>query len=126
MPAIAATAPNANPAGFYGPSHLFGLRGPVKETRLESSPITMQLQSSYSTNCKRSLGFATRSSSHRGIQPQPWTLVWVWLLHLSRTAYAQAVPLSKVVIRGGTSSPKGQRKSSALSRGVTDFVVPSG
>jgi len=34
MPAIAATVPNANPARFYGPSHLFGLRGPVKETRL--------------------------------------------------------------------------------------------
>jgi NAD(P)-dependent dehydrogenase (short-subunit alcohol dehydrogenase family) len=35
MPTLcAATAPNANPAGFYGPSHLFGVRGPVKETRL--------------------------------------------------------------------------------------------
>ena len=27
-------AASANPAGFYGPSHLFGVRGPVKETRL--------------------------------------------------------------------------------------------
>lgn len=35
MPTLcAATAPNAEPAGFYGPSHLFGLRGPVKETEL--------------------------------------------------------------------------------------------
>jgi len=30
----AAAAPIAKPAGFYGPSHLFGLRGPVYETRL--------------------------------------------------------------------------------------------
>ena len=35
MPTLcAATAPDAKPAGFYGPSHLFGLRGPGKETRL--------------------------------------------------------------------------------------------
>lgn len=35
MPTLcAATAPDANPAGFYGPSHFFGVRGPVKETRL--------------------------------------------------------------------------------------------
>jgi NAD(P)-dependent dehydrogenase (short-subunit alcohol dehydrogenase family) len=35
MPTLcAATAHDANPAGFYGPSHLFGVRGPVKETRL--------------------------------------------------------------------------------------------
>lgn len=30
----AATAPDAERAGFYGPSHIFGLRGPVKETGL--------------------------------------------------------------------------------------------
>lgn len=35
MPTLcAATAPDAKPAGFYGPSHFFGVRGPVKETRL--------------------------------------------------------------------------------------------
>jgi hypothetical protein len=35
MPTLcAATAPDAKPAGFYGPSHLFGVRGPVKETGL--------------------------------------------------------------------------------------------
>jgi hypothetical protein len=37
MPTVcAATAPDANPAGFYGPSHLFGVRGPVKETRFRT------------------------------------------------------------------------------------------
>jgi hypothetical protein len=35
MPTLcAATAPDASPAAFYRPSHLFGVRGPVKETRL--------------------------------------------------------------------------------------------
>lgn len=35
MPTLcAATAPKAKPAGFYGPSRLAGLRGPVKEARL--------------------------------------------------------------------------------------------
>ena len=35
MPTLcAATAADAHPAAFYGPSHLFGGRGPVKETRL--------------------------------------------------------------------------------------------
>jgi hypothetical protein len=35
MPTLcAATAPNAKAAGFYGPSHLFGVRGPVRETHL--------------------------------------------------------------------------------------------
>lgn len=35
MPTLcAATAPDAKPAGFYGPSKFFGVRGPVKETRL--------------------------------------------------------------------------------------------
>lgn len=35
MPTLcAATAPDAKPAGFYGPSQFLGVRGPVKETRL--------------------------------------------------------------------------------------------
>lgn len=35
MPTLcAATAPDAKPAGFYGPSEFFGVRGPVKETQL--------------------------------------------------------------------------------------------
>ena len=30
---FAATAPEAKPAGYYGPSRIFGLRGPVKEAK---------------------------------------------------------------------------------------------
>ncbi len=30
---FAATSPDAKPAGYYGPGSLFGLRGPVKETK---------------------------------------------------------------------------------------------
>ncbi len=30
---FAATAPDAKPSGYYGPSRLFGLRGPVKEAK---------------------------------------------------------------------------------------------
>jgi hypothetical protein len=34
MPTLcAATVPDVKPGDFYGPSHLFGERGPAKETR---------------------------------------------------------------------------------------------
>jgi hypothetical protein len=41
MPTVgAATAPDATPAGFYGPLHFFGVRGQCKETRLAEFAYT--------------------------------------------------------------------------------------
>ena len=38
---FAATSPDAKPAAYYGPSGLFGLSGPVKETKMAHSLMTM-------------------------------------------------------------------------------------
>lgn len=54
MPTLcAATAPDANPAGFCGPSRVFEVRGPVKETRQAGFASNHAAAEHYLFQCER-------------------------------------------------------------------------